>query len=79
MEGRFFLNVVIGKSATILELFTSEDQPLLVWWNPLFILDLGFDVIDGVGRFDLKRDSLACQRLDKDLHTTSKSENQVKS
>ena len=28
-----FLNVVIGERTAILELFTGEDQPLLVRWN----------------------------------------------
>ena len=31
-------------------------------------LDLGFDIVDGVGRLYLKGNSLARQGLDKDLH-----------
>ena len=33
MQSRLFLNVVIGKSATILELLASEDESLLIRRN----------------------------------------------
>ena len=33
-----------------------------------FILDLSFDILDGVGRLDLKGDGLAREGLDEDLH-----------
>jgi len=35
---------------------------------PFLILDLGFDVINGVGRFDLEGNGLSGEGLDKDLH-----------
>ena len=35
---------------------------------PFLVLDLGFDVIDGVGGFDLEGDGLSGEGLDKDLH-----------
>ena len=41
MEGGLLLNVVIGKSAAILELLAGEDQTLLIGGNALLILDLG--------------------------------------
>merc|ERR1712018_992062 len=31
MEGALLLDVVVGESSSVLELLTSEDQPLLVW------------------------------------------------
>ena len=31
MESGFFLDVVVGEGTSILELLTSEDQPLLIW------------------------------------------------
>jgi hypothetical protein len=37
MESRFLLNVVVGKSTAIFELFTGEDQALLVGWNALLV------------------------------------------
>ena len=42
--------------------------------SPLLVLDLGLDVVNGVGRLDLEGDSLAGQGLDEDLHTTTKTE-----
>lgn len=36
---------------------------------PLLILDLGFDVINGIGGLHLKGDSLSCEGLYEDLHT----------
>lgn len=33
-----------------------------------FTLDLGLDIVDGVGRFDLKGDGLTRQGLNKNLH-----------
>ncbi|KAK9689492.1 hypothetical protein RND81_09G062700 [Saponaria officinalis] len=44
VKGRFLLNIVIGQSAAILELFSCKDKPLLVWGDGLLILDLGFDI-----------------------------------
>ena len=64
----YLLDVVIRKGAAVLELFTSEDQTLLIWWNALLVLDLGLDVLNGVGGLDLKGDGLARKGLDKDLH-----------
>jgi hypothetical protein len=46
VQGAFLLNVVIAEGATILELLASEDQTLLIWRDTLFVLNLGFDIID---------------------------------
>ena len=59
MESRFLLDVVIGKSTTVLELLAGEDQTLLVGGNTLLVLDLRLDVVDGVAGLHLKGDSLA--------------------
>ena len=59
MEGRLFLDVVVGEGTAVLKLLSSEDQTLLVWWNSLLVLDLGLDVVDGIGRLDLESDGLA--------------------
>jgi hypothetical protein len=59
VEGRLLLDVVVGQSSTILELFTGEDESLLVRWDTLLVLDLGLDVVDGVRRLDLKGDGFA--------------------
>ena len=79
MKGGFFLDIVVREGATVLELFTGEDQALLVRGDSFLVLNLGLDVVNGVGGFDLKGDSLSCQGLDKDLHSTAETEDQVKS
>merc|ERR1712166_282425 len=78
MESGLFLDVVIGKGSSILELLSSEDKSLLIWWDTFFVLDLGLDVFDGVCWFNIKSDCFTSKGLDEDLHTTSKSEDQVK-
>jgi len=79
VEGRLLLDVVVGKSATILELLSSENQTLLVGRNTLLVLDLALDVVDGVRRLHLQGNSLASESLDEDLHTTTEAEDEVKS
>lgn len=64
MEGRFLLDIVVGKGAAIFKLLTSEDETLLVGRNAFLVLDLALDIVDGVRGFDLKRDSLAGEGLD---------------
>jgi len=49
MEGGLLLDVIIGQSATVLELLSGEDQTLLIRWDSLLVLNLGLDIIDGVG------------------------------
>jgi len=78
MEGRFLLDVVIGQSAAVLQLFTGEDESLLVGGNALFVLNFGLDVFDGVRRLDLEGDGLSRQSLDENLHSSSESKDQVK-
>ena len=68
MKSRFLLDVVVGKSSTIFELFSSKDQSLLVRWDSFLVLDLGLDVFNSIRRFDFKSNGLASKGLDKDLH-----------
>merc|ERR1712004_105687 len=58
MEGALLLDVVIGEGPSVLELLASEDQPLLVWGDSLLILNLGLDILDGVGRLHLQGNGL---------------------
>jgi hypothetical protein len=48
VEGGLLLDVVVRKSAAILELLSGEDQTLLVRGNALLVLDLGLDIVDGL-------------------------------
>ena len=59
VEGGLLLDVVVREGAAILELLAREDQALLVGGDALLVLDLGLDVVDGVGRLNLEGDGLA--------------------
>ena len=59
VQGRFLLDVVIAQSAAILQLLAGKDQTLLIRRNALLVLNLGLDIVNGVGRLNLGRDSLA--------------------
>merc|ERR1719282_1801521 len=48
MQGTLLLDVVIGKGSSIFQLLSSKDQSLLVWRNSFLVLDLGFDILNGV-------------------------------
>jgi len=60
----YLLDVVVRKGAAVLELFSGEDQTLLVRGNSLLVLDLGLDIVDRIGGLDLKGDGLARKGLD---------------
>ena len=46
--------------------------------NPFLVLNLGLHAVDSVGRFNFEGDVLASQGLDEDLHSTAKTENEMK-
>ena len=60
----YLLNVVIAQSTAIFKLLAGEDETLLVGWDAFLVLDLGFDVVDGVGGLDFESDGLAREGLD---------------
>ena len=69
VKSRLLLDVVVGEGAAIFELLAGEDQALLVRRNAFLVLDFGFDIVDGIGGFDLEGDRLAREGLHEDLHT----------
>jgi len=79
VKSRLLLDVVIREGSTVFKLLTGEDEALLVWGDALLVLDLSLDVLDGVAGLDIKSDCFASEGLDEDLHTSAKSEDQVKS
>jgi hypothetical protein len=79
VKGGLLLDVVVGKSATILKLLTSEDETLLVRRDTLLVLDLRLYVVDGVGALNLQGNGLSGKSLDEDLHTSTKTKDQVES
>jgi hypothetical protein len=79
VKGRLLLNVVVREGSAVFKLLTSKDQTLLVRGNALLVLDLRLNVVDSIRRLNLKGDSFASESLDKDLHTTTETEDQVES
>jgi len=79
VKGRLLLDVVVGEGSSILELLSSEDESLLVWRDTFLVLDLGLDVLDGISWLDIKSDGLSSEGFDEDLHSSSKSQDQVES
>jgi len=77
VEGGLLLDVVVGEGPSVFELLASEDQPLLVRGDALLVLDLGLDVLDGVGGLNLQGDGLPGQSLHENLHATTETEHQV--
>merc|ERR1712203_1201899 len=77
MKGGLLLDVVVGEGPSVL-LLASKDQPLLVRGDALLVLDLGLHILDGVRGLDLEGNGLACEGLHEDLHTSPKTENEMK-
>ena len=71
MEGGLLLDVVIRQGSSIFQLFTGEDKSLLIGRDTFFVLDLGFNVLDGVGGLDVESNRLTRQGLDENLHFSS--------
>merc|ERR1712243_249012 len=78
MKGGLLLDVVVRQGPAILKLLTSKDQPLLIWGNAFLVLDLGLDIFDGIRGLNLQGDGLASQGLDKNLHATTQTKDQMK-
>ena len=68
VKGRLLLDVVVGESSSVLELLSGEDKTLLVWWDTFLVLNLGFDVLDGVSWLHIESNCLTGEGLDKYLH-----------
>jgi hypothetical protein len=77
VKGRLLLNVVVGKSTAVFELFAGKDQTLLVRRDTLLILNLGLHIVDSIRRLDLKSNGLSGQGLDEDLHTTTETQDEM--
>jgi len=79
MESGFLLNIVVAKSSAVFKLLTSEDESLLVWRNTFLVLNLGLNIFDSICWLDIKGDGFTSESLDENLHSTSKSEDEMKS
>merc|ERR1712007_329316 len=80
MKGALLLDIVVTQGSAIFQLFSGEDESLLVWRDSFLVLDLCLYVFDGVVGLDVQGDSLSSEGLNEDLHhTSSQSEHQVES
>merc|ERR1712156_658980 len=79
VKSGFLLDVVVGKSSSIFQLLSCEDETLLIWWDSFLVLDFSFNIFDGIRCFNFKRDGFSCQSFDKDLHSSSQTKNQMES
>ena len=68
VEGGLLLDVVVGEGSSVFELFSSEDQSLLIGRDTFLILDLSLDVLNGVGGLDIQSNRLTCKGLNENLH-----------
>jgi len=76
VEGGLLLDVVVGEGASVLELLPGEDETLLIGGDSLLVLDLGLDIVDGVGWLDVEGDGLAGEGLDKNLRRKKRRQKQ---
>ena len=53
MKRRLFLYVIVGQSATVLELLAGKDQTLLIGRYALFVLNFSLNIFDRVTGLDL--------------------------
>merc|ERR1740129_339587 len=79
VKSRFLLDVVVRKSTAIFELFDGKDQSLLIWGDSLLVLNLGLDIFNGVRCLHFQSNGLSSQGLDENLHTSTKTEDQMQS
>ena len=77
VKSRLLLDVVVGESPTILELLARKDQALLIGRNTLLVLNLCLDIVDGVRGLDLEGYRLPREGLDKDLHASTETKDEV--
>ena len=66
VESRLLLDVVVRESATVLELLSRKNKTLLIRWNALLILNLGLDVVDGIGWFYIQSNGFTSEGLYED-------------
>ena len=71
------LDAVSRQCTAILKLLALEGQPLLVWRNSFLVLDLGLDIVNGVGRLDVQSDGLDSEYFDEDLYDFAEAQHKV--
>lgn len=66
VERRFLLDVVVAQRSSVFQLLSSKNQTLLIRGDPLLVLNFGFDIVNGIGWFDVQCNGLACFRRTND-------------
>ncbi len=79
MQSGFFLDVVVRKSPSVFELFSGEDESLLIGGNSFLVLDFGFHVFDRVAGLHVEGNGFSSKSFHENLHSSSKSQHQVQS
>ena len=79
MKRRLLLNIIVGESATVLQLLPRKNEPLLIRRDTLLILDLTLDPLNCVARLYIQSNGLARKRLYEDLHSNISERNILKS
>ena len=79
MKSRLFLNVITTQSAAVFEILAHIDEALVIWGDLFYVLDLRFDILNWVRGLNIESNGLTGEGLNEDLHTSAKSEDQVKS
>src|SRR5258708_7596406 len=78
VQGTLLLNVVVREGTTVLKLFPCENQTLLVRRDALLILNLRLDIINRIRRLDLESNRRPGEGLDKDLHASAETKDEMK-
>jgi hypothetical protein len=61
-------DIVLSRGAVVSELFSPEDQPLLLRWNPFLLFDSFLDSLYLIVWLNVQFDLFACQSLYLDKH-----------
>ena len=61
----YLLNVVIAEGPSIFQLLARKDKPLLIRRDAFLVLNLRLHIVDRIARFNLERDCLTREGLDK--------------
>merc|ERR1712001_536674 len=78
VKSGFFLDVIVGQSSAIFQLFSSKNQTLLIWRNSFLVLDLCLDIFNGIRGFNFKSNCFSSQSFNKYLHSSSETKYKMK-
>ena len=57
MKSGLFLNIVVSQGSVVLELFSGEDESLLIRRDSFLVLDFRLHILNRIRRLDLKRET----------------------